>query len=342
MVGPRNWRLPQGYVGERNTVLSLVGMLGHFSDGVDLSQVRPMTDQAQPASKLRPVSSKSTWWRMFIGAKLKRPSTQTWLERSLPEGLQAVAKGRDGASAFMVWGESYAQGQWIGTLDLTKLSTTSLRVAQKSRWIGTDFPKCSPGLCCVCGQAEKVVTMASRCLPSGSECDHFYTQGDGLSPRVMNLLSGSKARTLPLTKLCSWTTALGSSMVSSIMKTLEGVLLRIGIKLTTAAHTVDHRAKSRRVNASGNCFGGLSRSPTFLSTLQTLRRRFPQEQCEDATDPFRTDWTCAGEPANRFLACLSTQTSISSWDGTVLLAYKSMFRYFEHFSRRADIFFPTF
>ena len=75
---------------------------------------------ATPASKLRPISILSTWWRVYVSAILQTEPAQHWLAGELPLEQAGGRRGRDAAATFTVLAESYSIGHYVASLDLAK------------------------------------------------------------------------------------------------------------------------------------------------------------------------------------------------------------------------------
>lgn len=143
----------------------------------------------QPASKLRPISLLSAWWRMYVRARLAGPAEEAWLADTLQPGQHGGCKDRDGAAAFMDLAECYARGQYVGTLDLSKAfdHITPERAVCFLTWHGFPEALCQ-AIQQLWGSQKRYLMWHGHVLPQIQEVQTSIPQGDGLSPRIMNLL----------------------------------------------------------------------------------------------------------------------------------------------------------
>lgn len=73
-----------------------------------------------PASKPRPVSILTVWWRIYISAPLKTQSAQVWYQSQLQDSQHGGRRKRDCLSALVPLMEATAKGHFIASLDLAQ------------------------------------------------------------------------------------------------------------------------------------------------------------------------------------------------------------------------------
>jgi hypothetical protein len=146
-------------------------------------------DLAQPASKLRPISLMSCWWRVYVQARLMGDQAQAWIERNLHTSQAGGRRGRDCQASFVELAECYAKGYHVATLDLKKAfdHITPQRACAFLKWFG--FPKNLADIICgLWGKQKRILRWHGDCLADAQHVSTSIPQGDAFSPRVMNLL----------------------------------------------------------------------------------------------------------------------------------------------------------
>ena len=159
-------------------------------------ELRPK-DLALPASKLRPISLMSCFWRIYIQARFSGSDEQHWLDSHLHHSQHGGRKKHDSAVAFTLIAERYAMGDYVGTLDLTRaFDHVDPQIAIDTlEWYGCPS-FLTKGIALIWQNQRRFLKWRRGVLPEGQDVRSSIPQGDGLSPRVMNLL---------LSAILSWT-----------------------------------------------------------------------------------------------------------------------------------------
>ena len=129
-------------------------------------QVR-QCDSAQPASKLRPISLMSVWWRVYVQARLAGDTAQAWIEKNLHDSQAGGRKSRDCQASFVELAECYARGYHVATLDLRKAfdHITPKRACCFLKWFG--FPVAlAETICGLWAKQKRILTWHGDCLPA--------------------------------------------------------------------------------------------------------------------------------------------------------------------------------
>ena len=140
------------------------------------------SDDATPASKLRPISVLYTWWRVDVTATLQTESAQNWLSGVLPREQAGGRRGRDAAATFTILVESYSIGHYVANLDLAKAfdHVRLDRALSTLDWHG--FPKRIAALVQqVWGSQERVLTWKGKVARQVSFVRSSIRQGDALA-----------------------------------------------------------------------------------------------------------------------------------------------------------------
>ena len=180
----------------------LVGKAGMFSGTVaqrvsgppahlpKTAKLRPK-DVALPASKLRPISLMSCFWRIYIQARFSGSSEQLWLDSHLHHSQHGGRKKHDSAVAFTLIAERYAMGNYVGTLDLTRAFD---RIGIDTlEWYGCPS-FLTKGIAVIWQNQKRSLKWRKNVFPEGQDVRSSIPQGDGLSPRVMNLFLGATVK----------------------------------------------------------------------------------------------------------------------------------------------------
>ena len=151
-------------------------------------KLRP-EDLALPASKLRPISLMSCFWRIYIQARFSGGDEQHWLDNHLHHSQHGGRKKHDSAVAFTLIAERYAMGDYVGTLDLTRaFDHVDPQIAIDTLdWYGCPS-FLTKGIAMIWKHQKRFLKWRKDVLPEGQDVRSSIPQGDGLSPRVMNLL----------------------------------------------------------------------------------------------------------------------------------------------------------
>ena len=156
-----------------------------------------LIDGATPASRLRPISLMSVWWRIYCTARLRGDQEQQWLSHHLVSSQHGGRRNHDASSAFTELGEKFALGWYIGTLDLSKAFdfVTPSRAAQTLKWHG--FPHgLADAIEILWSTQRRYLTWQNEVLPQPERVATSMPQGDSLSPRVLNLLLSTPTRAI--------------------------------------------------------------------------------------------------------------------------------------------------
>ena len=153
------------------------------------------SDKATAVSKLRPISLLSTWWRTWSSARVASTATQTWIDRHLPPSQAGARRGRDAASTFVEIASQYAQGHYVGTLDLTKAfdhirPSTAIDTLD---WYGWPL-NLAQAIIQVWGAQNRWFSWWGSCNRRPTRVTSSIPQGDALSPTVMNFLLAAPMR----------------------------------------------------------------------------------------------------------------------------------------------------
>lgn len=75
---------------------------------------------AVPTSKMRPISILSTWWRIFIHAKLSSDAAQQWYQQQLQPQQHGCRKGKKAVTALIPLATAKAKGHFLASLDFSQ------------------------------------------------------------------------------------------------------------------------------------------------------------------------------------------------------------------------------
>jgi hypothetical protein len=154
-------------------------------------------DAAVPASKLRPISIMSCWWRTYITARLAGSQERQWLDAHLVSSQHGGRKSHDSVSAFTILAQRYALGDFVGTLDLSRAfdHVSPARAVATLQWHGCpNF--LIKGLHKLWSNQKRFLSWHGEFLPTPHQVRTSIPQGDGLSPRVLNLLLSVPAKVI--------------------------------------------------------------------------------------------------------------------------------------------------
>ena len=100
-----------------------------------------------------------------------------------------VEKKHDSAVVFTLIAERYAMGDYVGTLDLTRaFDHVDPQIAIDTlEWYGCPS-FLTKGIALIWQNQRRFLKWRKDVLPEGQDVRSSIPQGDGLSPRVMNLL----------------------------------------------------------------------------------------------------------------------------------------------------------
>ena len=150
-------------------------------DGVDPHEI--------PASKLRPVSILTVWWRIYISARLKTQSAQDWYQSLLQDSQHGGRRKRDCLSALVPLMEANAKGHFIASLDLAQAFDRLTPQRAIATILKFGFPsKLASGISRIWNSQVRVLQWQGQSSPEKQHIRSSLPQGDALSPWALNLV----------------------------------------------------------------------------------------------------------------------------------------------------------
>eukprot|EP00438_Fugacium_kawagutii_P013729 Skav209147 [mRNA] locus=scaffold3188:46368:48560:+ [translate_table: standard] len=153
------------------------------------------SDNATPASKLRPISLMSCWWRIYVSARLDGDLERRWLDSHL---LTTQAGGRrncDSQGSFCELAEGYAKGAYVGSLDLSKCFDHVRPSLACETLVWKGFPrKLAAAILKIWEGQSRILSWNKEVCPRIQGVHSSIPQGDSLSPRVLNLIMSMPMR----------------------------------------------------------------------------------------------------------------------------------------------------
>ena len=143
-----------------------------------------------PASKLRPVSILSVWWRIYISARLKTQSAQVWYQSQLQNSQHGGRRKRDCLSALVPLLEANAnKGHFIASLDLAQAFDRLTPQRAIVTLLKFGFPsKLASGIRRIWQSQVRVLHCQGQSNPKKQHIMSSIPQGDALSPWALNLV----------------------------------------------------------------------------------------------------------------------------------------------------------